>query len=96
MRIIYTPKAKRDLSNILNYYHSIKRLKKGRKIRAKLILRAAELRNFSRLGKKDIDFTLADEMLCRELVCDNYKIVYHIEEKDKIVVVLRFYDTRQG
>lgn len=96
MRINYTTKAKRDLKNILQYYQLIKNLKKGRQIRAKLILRTAELREFPKLGKKEVDFTLHYNMVCRGLNCDNHKIIYRIDEENDVISILEFYDMRRG
>jgi plasmid stabilization system protein ParE len=96
MKINYTTKAKRDLKNILQYYQLTKNLKKGRQIRAKLILRTAELREFPKLGKKEIDFSLHYNKVCRGLNCGNHKIIYHIDEKEEVVFILEFYDMRRG
>ena len=94
MRIIYSQKAKSDLFGILEYYGSIKQLIKGRRLRAKLILATAKLRDFPKLGKKDEDFTLKNKTVCRALIVGNYKIIYRIVENEYIRV-LRFYDMRQ-
>jgi len=95
MRIIYSLRAKEDLSLLLQYYQDIRQLKAGRKIRARLILTAAKLRDFPQLGKKDEDFSVKYKFFCRSLVCDNHKIIYRYEE-DEQVTILRFFDNRQG
>ena len=96
MRISYTPKARRDLEKILEFYEDIRQLKKGRKIRAKLILTGAKLRDFPELGKKDEYFSIKYQQVCRSLIWDNYKIIYVIKAEEEKVSVLRFYDNRRG
>ena len=95
MKIIYSPSARRDLDKILDYYFDIGNRIKGKKIRAKLILTTANLREYPRLGKKDAVFSIKYQQVCYFLVCDNHKIVYKIQEEESIYV-LRFYDTRQN
>ncbi len=94
MRIIYSPESKEDLFLLLQYYQDIRQVKMGRKIRAGLILAAAKLRDFPHLGKKDEDFSIKYQFVCRSLVCDNHRIIYRYE-KEKQVTILRFFDSRQ-
>jgi len=95
MRIFFTHEAKLDLTEILEFY-AYSNLKKGRKIRAKLILTTMRLRDFPELGKKDEHFSIKSKKVCRALVCDNHKIIYHIDYEQEIVSVLSFFDTRQN
>ena len=92
MQVIISQKAQDSLNDIVEYYRKKGYLKYGRKIRARIILKAMRLKDFPKMGQ--IEETLIElNMEHRYLVEENYKIIYRVV--DGFVLVTNVFDTRQ-
>ncbi len=93
MKIVFSPEANDCLVEIVEYYRRKGKTVFGRKLRAKIILKANNLKEFPKLGPVEGKLTTED-IEYRYLVEGNYKIIYLII-KDYILITDVF-DTRQN
>ncbi len=92
MKIVFSPEANDCLIEILEYYRRKGNKMHGRKIWAKIILKANKLKGFPGLGPVEGTLTTED-IEYRYLVEGNYKIIYLIIED--YILITDVFDTRQ-
>lgn len=94
-KIIWSNFAETELDKIYAYYAEIASLKVARNIIEKIISEPNRI-----LSHPEI--TQVEELLSerednyRYLVCDNYKIIYSIDTKQKLIKIADVFDTRQN
>jgi toxin ParE1/3/4 len=91
-QVQFSPKPAEDLENIIEYYLTLSQAT-AEKTYALIIDRAESLHEFAERGR--IVPELLDEGIkkYRELIEDNYRIIYRIAET--AVIIIRIIDSRQ-
>lgn len=91
MKIIVTQRAKNDISNIFNYNLMISP-KYAIKIEKKLYLCIKYLKNTPYIGR--YVFEIPDKHY-RERICENYRIIYFVSEKENVIFIRYIFNVRQ-
>ncbi len=93
MKVVLSQKAIERLTIIVEYYQRTGYGKFGRKIRARVLAKSMQLKEFPKLGP--IEETLKETgQEFRYLIEGNYKIIYLI--LDDYVLITDIFDTRQN
>ena len=94
MKVIWTELAKSQLKEACQYYKEIASAKVAASIKSKIYEKTRKLSRFPEIGQRENN-PLVAAMNYYYLISGNYKIVYRIIPKEKIVLIAAVFDTRQ-
>lgn len=94
-KIIWSAFATTQLDDIFAYYADVANIKVATKIIQHLILAPNKLIENPYIGKIE-EFLLERKESYRYLVYTNYKIIYSVDEKGKLIKIADVFDTRQN
>lgn len=94
-KIIWSDFAVSQLDNIFEYYADKANIKVATKIIQHLILTPDKLIENPYIGKVE-EFLLERKESYRYLIYTNYKIIYSVDEKNKLIKIADVFDTRQN
>jgi plasmid stabilization system protein ParE len=94
MKVIWTELAKSQLKEAYQYHKEIASLRVAASIRSRIYEKTRKLSRFPEIGQRENN-PLVAAMNYHYLVSGNYKIVYRIIPKEKMVLIAAVFDTRQ-
>jgi toxin ParE1/3/4 len=95
LKIVWSKFAENEIDKIYNYYLQIAGISVANKIIKQIISEPNKL-------LKDLFSTQIEELLIdrenkyRYIICNNYKIIYCVEEEKKLIKISDVFDTRQN
>ncbi|MUV05232.1 type II toxin-antitoxin system RelE/ParE family toxin [Flavobacterium rakeshii] len=92
--IIWSDFAETELDKIFTYYCENAGIDVAKKILAKIITEPEKLLKSPEIGQLE-ELLLNRDNDYRYLICDNYKIIYSVDEKNQLIKVADVFDTRQ-
>jgi len=94
-KIIWSDFAETELDKIFDYYAEKAGLQVAKKIVEKIISEPDKILSHPEITQVE-ELLLDRENDYRYLVCDNYKIIYSIDLKQKLIMIADVFDTRQN
>ena len=94
-KIIWSDFAETQLDQIFEYYVEKASLRVAKNIIEKIILEPNKILSHPEITQVE-EFLLDREKKYRYLICDNYKIIYTIDSKQKLIMIADVFDTRQN
>ncbi|GEC70694.1 Plasmid stabilization system protein ParE [Flavobacterium flevense] len=94
-KIIWSDFAEMQLDQIFEYYIEKAGVRVAKNIIEKIILEPNKLLSHPEISQVE-EFLLDREKEYRYLICDNYKIIYSIDSKQKYIMIADVFDTRQN
>lgn len=94
MRIVWSKFAENQLDEIFNYYSKKAGLRIANKLLKGIICEPNKLLNAIDIGQEE-EFLKNRGDLYRYLVFKNYKIIYSIDNKNRLIKIADVFDTRQ-
>lgn len=94
MKVIWTELAKIQLKEAYQYYKEVAGIRVAKKIKTKVFEKTSKLLNAPEIGQHEQN-ALVPAFGYRYLVSGNYKIIYRIDQKEKIILIASIFDTRQ-
>lgn len=95
LEVYWTQFAEDKLTDIFEYYHYNAGVKVAQNLVNGIIDESLKLRTNSFIGQKE-DLLLNRVQEYRYLVFNNYKIIYWIDDINKMIFVSHVFDTRQN
>lgn len=93
-KIIWSEFAENEIEKIYEYYLDKTGIRTAKKIIKEIISEPNKLLSDTFLSQIE-DLLIDRENQYRYLVCNNYKIIYCIDEEDKLIKISDVFDTRQ-
>ncbi|WP_281310686.1 type II toxin-antitoxin system RelE/ParE family toxin [Flavobacterium flavigenum] len=94
-RVIWSDFAERELDKIFEYYIENASLQVAKNVIEKIILESKKILSHPEITQVE-ELLLDRENEYRYLICDNYKIIYFIDSKQKLIMIADVFDTRQN
>ena len=94
-KIIWSDFAEMELDKIFEYYIENAILQFSKNVITKIILEPNKILSHPEITQIE-ELLLDRENEYRYLICDNYKIVYSIDSKQKRIMIADVFDTRQN
>ncbi len=94
MKVVWTDLARSQLKEIYQYYKEVASVKVASSIRQKIFAKTSKLSKNAELGQEEFNPVVA-EMNYRYLVSGNYKVIYRVAKKEKIILIASVFDTRR-
>nr|WP_294930152.1 type II toxin-antitoxin system RelE/ParE family toxin [uncultured Flavobacterium sp.] len=94
-KIIWSNFAETELDKIFEYYIENVSLRVAKNVITKIILEPNKILSHPEITQIE-ELLLDRENQYRYLICDNYKIVYSIDSKQKRIMIADVFDTRQN
>ncbi|MBX9577412.1 MAG: type II toxin-antitoxin system RelE/ParE family toxin [Chthoniobacterales bacterium] len=91
-RIIFSPRAQRDLRNIKRYISRDSPLIAERFCQ-KLVIKTEMLGVYPEIGRKVPDF---DNRTLREIIIGNYRVIYRVDLLAKQIEIVRYWNAARG
>jgi len=95
MKIIWSEFAEKQLDEIFDYYAKESSLSFDTKLISKIIKSPDKLKRATFIGQVE-EFLNDRPIIYRYLVFKNYKIIYSVDEKNKLIKIADVFDTRQN
>lgn len=95
MQILWTEVAKLRLADIYTYYKEVVSIKAANQIKSSIFNKTKKLKHTPEMGQIETNKLVA-ALNYRYLVSGNYKIIYKILQKEKVILILTVFDTRQN
>lgn len=95
MRVVWSDLAKANVKEIYAYYKEVASTKVAKSIKNKIINKTRSLAKHPEMGQGE-DNPLVVDKGYRYLVEGNFKIVYRVFKKDKVILISTVFDTRQN
>jgi plasmid stabilization system protein ParE len=94
-KIIWSDFAETELDKIFEYYIENASLQVAKNIIEKIILEPNKILSHPEITQVE-ELLLDRENEYRYLICENYKIIYTIDSKQKLIMIADVFDTRQN
>lgn len=94
-KIIWSDFAEMQLDQIFEYYIEKAGIRVAKNIIEKIILEPNKILSHPEISQVE-ELLLDREKEYRYLICDNYKIIYSIDPKQKLIMIADVFDTRQN
>lgn len=94
-KIIWSDFAQTELDKIFEYYIENVSLQVAKNIIEKIILEPNKILSHPEITQIE-ELLLDRENQYRYLICENYKIIYTIDSKQKRIMIADVFDTRQN
>lgn len=94
-KVVWSDSAENELDKIFEYYNEMVGNKVAKKIIKEIISEPNKLTS-NKFTTQVEDLLLNRENKYRYLICNNYKIIYCIDENKKVIQISDVFDTRQN
>lgn len=94
-KVVWSDSAENELDKIFEYYNEKAENKVAKKIIKEIISEPNKLTS-NKFTTQVEDLLLNRENKYRYLICNNYKIIYCIDENKKVIQISDVFDTRQN
>ncbi|HHT9079002.1 TPA: type II toxin-antitoxin system RelE/ParE family toxin [Flavobacterium psychrophilum] len=94
-KVIWSNFAENELDKIFEYYIEQASLKVAKKIIKNILAEPKRLINNSEMFQTE-ELLIDREEIYRYIVCDDYKIIYSVDIKLKLIKIADVFDTRQN
>lgn len=95
MKVIWSEFAEKQLDEIFDYYSKESSLSIASKLIREIIKAPNKLKRVPFIGQVE-EFLKDRSIVYRYLICRNYKIIYSVDEKNKLIKIADVFDTRQN
>lgn len=94
-KVVWSDSAENELDKIFEYYNEMVGNKVAKKIIKEIISEPNKLTS-NKFTTQVEDLLLNRENKYRYLICNNYKIIYCIDENKKLIQISDVFDTKQN
>lgn len=93
--IIWSDQAENELDKIFEYYEEFASVHVAKNLIREIVEEPNKLLSIPEISQRE-EFLLDRENEYRYLVCKNYKLIYSIDVKAKLIRIADVFDTRQN